>query len=88
MGKNKTTRPFSSDSEEELVTNDFKENRKRKRIIEQYSSSGDEDTDNNGEKIDETYIQKVRKIKRNSGKRYCTQTGNIVPSKVFQNKDF
>lgn len=47
MGKNKMTRPFSSDSEEELVTNDCKENRKRKRIIEQYSSSWDKDTNNN-----------------------------------------
>jgi len=85
MRKNRT-RPFSSDSEE-IVTNDLKKNRKRNRIIEQYSSSEDEDTNNNGEKIDESYIQKVRKMKRNSGKRYCTQSGNIVPGKIFQNKD-
>ena len=45
MRKNKT-RPFSSDIEEEIVTNDLKKNRKRNRIIEQYSSSGDEDTNN------------------------------------------
>ncbi|XP_043495741.1 uncharacterized protein LOC122519960 [Polistes fuscatus] len=86
MGKNKRTRLFTSDSEEELLTNDFKENRKRRRIIVHDSSSG-EDTDNNGKKINEKYIQKVRKIKRNSGKIYCTQTGNILPSKVFRNKD-
>lgn len=86
MGKNRT-RPFSSDSEEEIVTNDLKKNRKRNRIIEQYLSSEDEDTNNNGEKIDESYIQKVRKMKWNSGKRYCTQSGNIVPGKIFQNKD-
>ena len=86
MRKNKT-RPFSSDIEEEIVTIDLRKNRKRNRIIEQYSSSGDEDTNNNGEKIDESYIQKVRKIKRNLGKRYCTQTGNNVPEKNFENKD-
>ena len=83
MRKNKT-RPFSSDIEEEIVTNDLKKNRKRNRIIEQYSSSGDEDTNNNGEKIDESYIQKVRKIKRNLGKR-CTQTGKLT--KIKLNKD-
>lgn len=86
MGRNRR-RLFSSDSEEEIVTIDLPKNRKRNRIIEQYSSSEDEDTNNNREKIDETYIQKVRKIKRNSGKRYCIQTGNIVPEKIFENKD-
>lgn len=58
----------------------------RKRVIEQYSSSEDEDSNNNGEKIDAPYIQKVRKIKRNSGKRYCSQTGNIVHEKFSKTK--
>ena len=61
MRKNKT-RPFSSDIEEEIVTIDLRKNRKRNRIIEQYSSSGDEDTNNNGEKIDESYIKKKKII--------------------------
>lgn len=29
----------------------------------------------------------MRKSKRNSGKRYCSQTGNIVHEKFFENKD-
>lgn len=97
MGVNKTTRLFKSESEDELENNDFNKNRKRKRILEQYSSSEDEDTDealhdNSSrerfrEKNGDTYIQKLRKIKRNTGKRYYTQTGNIIPAKVFQNKN-
>lgn len=86
MRKNRI-RPLSSDSEKEIVINNLKKNRIRKRVIEQYSSSEDEDPNNNEEKIDAPYIQKVRKIKRNSGKRYCSQTGNIVHEKIFENKD-
>lgn len=78
MRKNITI-PFSSDSEDEIVL----KNRKKNGIIEQYSSLENKNSNNNGEKIDASYNQKVRKIKRNSEKIYCIQTGNIVRKKEY-----
>lgn len=43
MRKNRR-RPLSSDSEEEIVLDNLKKKRVRKRVIEQYSSLEDEDS--------------------------------------------
>lgn len=97
MGKDKITRFLDSESEEEL--NSYNRFKKRRRILEVHSSTEEEEVIENEnlqnsifkegfrEHRSGTYIQKIRKIKRNSGKRYDTQSGKIIPAKVFQNED-
>ncbi|CAH1114782.1 unnamed protein product [Psylliodes chrysocephalus] len=97
MGKDKITRFLDSESEEEL--NSYNRFKKRRRIFEVHSSTEEEEVIENEnlqnstfkegfrEHRSGTYIQKIRKIKRNSRKRYDTQSGKIIPAKVFQNED-
>lgn len=90
MGKDKITRFLDSESEEELNSyNRFK----KKKILEVHSSTEkvieNENLQNSTfkegfrEHRSGTYIQKIRKIKRNSGKRYDTQSEKNIPFQSF-----
>lgn len=71
------------------MNNKLPKRKKRRRIIEVESSS-DEDivTENldSAEQNKEKYMQRVNKIKRNTGQKYYTKTGKFIPAKNFESK--
>ena len=66
MGKYKITRFLDSTEEEEVIENENLQNSTFKEGFREYRSG--------------TYIQKIRKIKRNSWTRYDSQSGKVIPS--------
>lgn len=97
--RNKNSRILDSESEDDLENNNSNGTIKRRRIIENYLSSDDDDgvpcdfstnslkenemQERNGGK----YAQKLRKMYRNTGKKYYTAAGKVIREKIFQNKD-
>ena len=78
---------LGSEDENNSAMNNKSANRKKRRTIIEVESSSDEDiVIENLDSVEnkEKYLQHINKIKRNSGQRYYTKRGKLIPAKQFE----
>ena len=90
MNINKRIILGSEDENNSAMNNKSVNRKKRRRIIEVESSSDEDIVIENLDSVEqnkEKYLQHINKIKRNSGQRYYTKRGKLIPAKQFESKN-